>query len=293
MVRNSVLATLCVVASAWGQAGEEAPLFRSAVSNVKIDVQVTQKGQLVRDLTLPDFLLFDQSRPRALLHVDHGAEPLSLLLLLDVSGSMKKHVQEMAGVARDALRFLKAKDRVAVMVFATTSKLRKGFTENLADVEAEIQAAVEDESPGNETAMNRAILDSAQYMEAEGGDSRRAILILTDNLGHNVNAPDERVVQALYAANTVLDGIVVGTAQRPGKGPSRHARNPEVTYPNVYYIAEETGGEAVKSLDASAAFPQMVERIRTRYSLHYKTPPGVGGEFRNVRVELSPAAKLR
>ena len=37
----------------------------------------------------------------------------------------------------------------------------------------------------------------------------------------------------------------------------------------------------------------MIERIRTRYSIHYNMPnPGVAG-FRRIDVELTPSAKLR
>jgi VWFA-related protein len=267
--------------------------FRSGVSNVKIDVQVTNNADLVRDLTLKDFLLFDQERQRELLFADRGAEPLSLVLLLDVSGSMRAHVESVAGVALESLRFLQVDDTVAVMVFGKRTKLRLPLTRDRSRVEMEIKEAVNDQDVGAETAINDAIVTASEYLVKEAPESRRAILILTDNLGMNIRNPDEKVVNRLLADNCVLNAIVVGNKHLPDRSNPRPTSDPEATLPNVYYIAQETGGEAVQAEDASAAFPSMVERIRSRYSLQYKTPPGIEGAFRKIRIELTPAARIR
>ena len=267
--------------------------FRSGVSNVKIDVQVTKDRALVSDLKLGDFQLFDQDRQTELLFADRGAEPLSLVLLLDVSGSMRKHLEAIAAVAVDSLRFLHPSDTVAVIVFGKVAKTRLELTADRQKVEAEIKAAVNDKDVGAETAINDAIVSGANYLDKDSSTGRRAILILTDNFGLNVRNPDEKVIERLLATNCVLNAIVVGNKSHPDPGKPRPTARAAETLPNVYYIAEETGGEAVQVEDASSAFPSMIERIRLRYSLQYKTPPGVAGMFRKVRVELAPAAKMR
>src|SRR5260370_14107343 len=122
-----------------------AATFRSGVSNVKIDVQVTNNADLVKDLTLKDFVLFDQERQRELLFVDRGAEPLSLALLLDVSGSMRTHVEAAATVAVESLQVLPKDDTVAVMVFGNRTKLRLPLTAERSRVETEIKEDVNDQ----------------------------------------------------------------------------------------------------------------------------------------------------
>ncbi len=267
--------------------------FRSAISNVKIDVQVTNNSQLVRDLTLTDFVLFDEERQRDLLFVDRGAEPLSLALLLDVSGSMRTHVEAVASVALESLRFLRAGDTVAVIVFGKRTKTRLPPTADHTRVQSEITAGLNDQDVGTETAINDAIANASEYLAGQAATGRRAILILTDNLGVNSRNPDEKVINRLLEDNCVLNAIVVGSKYRPDPTKPRLTSNPEETLPNVYYIAQETGGEAVQVGDARAAFPTMVERIRSRYSLQYKTPPGIHGQFRRIRIELTPSARLR
>jgi VWFA-related protein len=267
--------------------------FKSGVSNVKIDVQVTNNVDLVRDLTLKDFLLFDQERQRELLFVDRGAEPLSLALLLDVSGSMRTHVEAAAGVALESLRFLQKDDTIAVMVFGKRTKVRLPLTKDRPRIQTEIRESVNDQDVGAETAINDAIVAASEYLAKEAPASRRAILILTDNLGMNIRNPDDKVLDRLLGDNCVLNAIVVGGKYQPDPAKPRPTPNPEETLPNVYYIAQESGGEAAKVDDASAAFPSMIERIRMRYSLQYRTPPGVEGTLRRIRIDLSPEARTR
>jgi VWFA-related protein len=294
---KGIVVVLAMSAGAYAQPGSSnaspTATFRSAVSNVKIDVQVTNKTELVRDLTLKDFVLFDQDRQRELLYVDHGSEPLSLVLLLDVSGSMRKHVEAIAGVALSSLRFLQSSDSISVIVFGTRTKVRLPLTTDREKVESEIKEAINDQDVGAETMINDAIVVAADYLDKQASASRRAILILTDNLGMNIRNPDENVIDRLLANNCVLNAIVVGVRFRPDPTKPRPTSKPDHTLPNVYYIAQETGGEAVQVEDAGKAFPSMVERIRLRYSLQYKTPAGVTGTFRKIRVELTPGAQLR
>jgi hypothetical protein len=137
-------------------------------------------------------------------------------------------------------------------------------------------------------------MDAVKYVDSAAGETgRRAILILTDNEGLNYKRPDEEVIRALGAANIVLNAIVVGRGKRPEVRPGVTYRNPDFTPPDVFKVSEETGGEAVKADKAGAAFARMIERIRTRYAIHYNMPATATRGFRHVRVELTAAAKMR
>ena len=61
----------------------------------------------------------------------------------------------------------------------------------------------------------------------------------------------------------------------------------------VDHILEQTGGDKIRSEDPGSAFPEMMRRIRSRYSLYYSTPEGKPDSFRSIRVELSPDAQTR
>ena len=268
--------------------------FKSGVANVRVDAQVVQDGKLITDLTAQDFVIREEGKPQQIVYFGREQEPLSLLLVFDVSGSMRKFVEQVADVARQSLIYLRSNDQVGVMVFAREAYLRKDFTNNMGEIATEIREAAADESVGTATNINDALLEAAKYIEAKSGDAgRRALLVVTDNLGLNYKSPDEPVIDALHASGAVMNAIVVGKGRRPMKIETDRERNPDFTPPDVFRISEETGGEAVQVSKAGEAFERMIERIRTRYSIHYNMPSSGTPGFRRIEVELTPSAKLR
>ncbi len=272
---------------------QETPSFRAGVSLVKVDVQVTDGGRLIADLSRDDFVVLDGGQKQEIVYFGREAEPLWILLLLDVSGSTRKHVEEMAEASREALDALTTDDHVGIMVFGRETELRRGFTSDIGAIPSAIAGAVRARNLGAATRINAAIIDAAGRLDEEAGaqHGRRAILILTDNKGLNYRNPNEDVTRALYRADAVLNAIVVGNAKPPKPPPP--GANPDYTFSNVFLLARETGGEVVKAKNAGRAFRELMERMRTRYSLHYHAPDGSPGSFRPIRVELTAEARRR
>lgn len=268
--------------------------FKSGVSNVRIDAQVLQDNELVTGLTAQDFVVLDEGKPQPIVYFGRDSEPLALLLLLDVSGSMRSNIEQVASVARQALGFLRSGDRVAVMAFARHSRVEQEFTDLVADIPDATRKAITDETLGSGTALNDALLAASQYMDESAGErGRRAILVITDNLGLNYKVPDETILDSLGNTNTVVSALVTGKGSKPPSPmPQGVYQNPDFTPFNVFRIADESGGEAVRAEKAGAAFSNLIERIRTRYSLHYNKPENATG-FRKVTVTLTPAARMR
>ena len=106
-----------------------------------------------------------RSRSRTL---DRKKNRSILLLLLDISGSMRKNIEQMSETARDALKFLSPGDRVAIMTFGVRTHLHFDFFDNHAEVARQLRTAVDDqEEVGYGTAINSAIIDAARFMDAD------------------------------------------------------------------------------------------------------------------------------
>ena len=273
---------------------DEIPTFKAGAADVRLDVQVIDANRPLNGLTQEDFLVTDEGQPQRVAYFAHEGEPLNLLLLLDISGSMQKYISQISETARDAMKFLRPGDRVAIMVFAKRSEIHQDFSDNLAESARQIAHAVEDHDVGAGTLINSAVVDAAHYMAAHAGPTgRRAILILSDNLSLCYQLTDGQVIRELDKADTVFNAIVTGRAIRPRPADSTKYSNPDFTPSNVFLLAEETGGEWVKANQADASFPQMIERIRMRYTLVYPEPPSTPGAFRRVQVTLTEAARKR
>jgi VWFA-related protein len=289
------IATLFILLSAYGaQDASEAPTFRTGVSDVKVDAQVVEGNKIITGLTQDAFVITDEGWPRRIVYFGREAEPLSLVLMLDISGSMHRWLQRISSTAREAMGYLRAGDKVAILVFGKRVEVHQDFSDNLAETARQISSAVTDHDVGAGTAINQSVAVAAEYMRKHASaQGRHAILILTDNLSLSYMFPDEEVIKALDAGDTVLNAIVVGRAIRPDPARPGVYRNPDFTPADVFKLAEQTGGEAVRVDETDVSFKDMIERIRTRYSLSYHSPGGEPGSFRHIGVTLTGDAKRR
>jgi VWFA-related protein len=277
------------------RAQDSTPTFHAGVSDVRVDVQAVAGSAPIEGLKRNDFAVFDSGMVQPITYFGHESEPVSLVLLLDVSGSMQKSLEEIARRANEALSLLSPGDRVAVMVFGRTTALHQDFSDNLAETARQLQAAIHGHDVGAGTAINSAVLDAARLLHSHPSrlSGRNAILIVTDNLCINYKHPDAEVVRALDEDNIVLDAIVTGRGIRPAPPRLGEYRNPDFTPADVFHLAEETGGDAIHSNQAGAALRDMLEAIRARYSLSYRLPPAAPGAWRSIEVELTPMARQR
>lgn len=271
----------------------DTPVFKGGVSDVRVDLQVLENGRLIENLTREDFKVYDNNVRRDIGFFGHEREPLSVVLLLDVSGSMGKFIKQLSAASSAALDQLREGDSISIMVFGREQKVTLPFTSRRPEVISALAEAVREKDVGSGTLINPALIAAAQYVRDNAKTGRRAIIIVTDNLALNYQSPDETAIRELHNANAVLNAIVVGKGNRPDEGPKSRYVNPEFSPANVFKIAEETGGEAIKAARMDEAFPALMERIRARYSLLYGAPLGRSGEYREIRVEFTPEAKLR
>ena len=276
-------------------AQQEVATFRTGVAFVRMDVQVVENRRLIGSLERADFRVYDENQPQEIAYFGRETDPLSLVLLLDVSGSMRRRLPEMAVASQQALAVLRHGDRVAILLFARNMGVHLAFTDNFSHAAAALSSAQRVDDLGSGTAINSAIMEASKWIRAEleGKPGRRAIVILTDNRGLNNKFPDEEALESLYSSDAVLNAIVPEDAEPP-KPPRRGVElNPDYTPPDVFKLARETGGEVLRSDRPGAVFREMMERVRTRYSLHYRAPEGSPGVFRRVRVELAPETRQR
>jgi VWFA-related protein len=299
-----LLAALTLTSFAPGASGvqDSTPTFKTGVSDVRVEVQVTDPaGEPIRGLMAADFQVTDEDHPQQIVSCDQASERASIVLLMDVSGSMQPYLQTITHNAEEALKVLRPGDRVAIMVYAKTAEMDQDFSDNLAETARRIPPAITGHDVGFTTNINSAVLvatnlieERADIMNGHAIDpGRRAILIITDNLGMNRLLPDDVVIRELYRAETSLNAIVVGRAIRPGPPKPGAERNPESTPADVYHLAEETGGDVIHAESSEEAFRTMIERIRFRYTLAYRAPQAIPGTFRRIHVDLSPDARRR
>ena len=73
---------------AWLAAAPQQSVFRTANRSVSIYVTVQSGDRLVTDLPREAFEVFDDGRPQAITLFENGAQPISIVVMIDTSDSM-------------------------------------------------------------------------------------------------------------------------------------------------------------------------------------------------------------
>ena len=312
---------------------DDTPIFKTDVSLTRVDAQVLDRdGRAITNLRADDFVLKMNGQILPIRNFASENMPLDVLLLLDVSGSMGPHVQRIAAAAHDALNVLAEKDRVAVMVFDTRTRIKLPFTSGHGEVTEELDHLLRSERFNGGTRITQSLIEAANYVGREArSNARRAIVILTDD--QTQDSEDEpRVEVALTRANTVLSFLQApydppqgpygggGGGRRrggtwgsgggwpgsgggigfPGGGPVILGRRGPGGYggtdpshsAGTSTIAADSGGDTMPVGDASA-LEDTLARLRRRYALYFYLPEGMKTGGSSVQVDLSEKARLR
>lgn len=305
-----------LAAAALGQDGTT--VFHATSELVLLDVQVihNKTNTAMGQLEARDFELFEDGVPQKISFFGRDQLPLSLVLLFDLTDSVRGVLHPLAEGARAALDHLKPEDEVAVMVYAASASLVDGFARDHARTAAAIARAAAMKS-GDAAFFNEAVYQAAAQLEKSANPpSRRVILWLTDNLpnvpssfnlrehdqGLGGAAPhtEQEATHLLHESGTVVMplllkdrlGAIWAEMVMAQESPFRKKYPPG----DAHKYAELTGGFAIemrgKAVEQRLA--DVIDSVRGRYTIGYRPaedkPPGT---FCRVKVELTPDAPLR
>ena len=213
--------------------------------------------------------------------------PLSVILLLDISGSVRPIIQTVGEGANNALRHLKPEDEVAVMPFADYPKLISSFTKDRARTAAKITEA-SNLDLGHGTMLSDALDQAAREInKGTNPANRRAIIVITDNLTFATGDEIKRLQQELAESGAVVYGLIVRSAFAKVFNVLTLGK-----IKGVDTFAEETGGEVLGAnrSEVDSRLGEMFTRLRTRYTIGYRPPEtNEEGAYRQVKVQLAPA----
>ena len=276
---------VAVLACAWLAAGQEAT-FSVDVRLVRLLVTVKNaQGQLVGSLEKADFRVVDSGVAQEVAVFEHHtAQPLSVALILDTSGSAAKDLRyatESAGKFLAALtREGNPSDSLAFFTFNHDVTRQFGFTRN----HARFRDAVRGLKAEAGTSLYDALCFAAEALEDRQG--RKVVISISDG-GDTTSIRDfHYTMRALHRADAVVYSIVVVPIENDA------GRNTGGEHALIQF-SNSTGGRTFfpsvgPSLDRT--FSEILRDLRTQYLIGYypKNLPPSGNRFRTVKVELKP-----
>jgi len=174
-----LLCSLVLALSVVAPAAQQAPQFRTGTHNVPVYVTaIDASGHLVTDLTQDDFVLLDNGQPQPISNFANNTQPITVVVMLDRSGSVEEHFPLIEGAAAEFVHHLTLEDSARIGSFAERIQLDPvGFTNDrdtlLEIIRTELQ-------PIGPTPLWNATNVAMTALTTQPG--RRVVLVFTDGM---------------------------------------------------------------------------------------------------------------
>lgn len=261
----------------------------SPATTLKVDVNLVTLNFSVRDkarravgnVRMEDITIFEDDVSQEVTFFETEPAPLSLIVLLDVSESVRAFSNQIRSASRVLPDLLREGDQVAVMAFSDLPNLFLEFTGDPRRIRSALQRAATDFSGA--TNMNDSVYLAARKLTAQTGEQRRAILLVSDGKGNR--GERERAYEQLKDCGATLLALSIGVKSRLARGPLLLTRWIRETGGQLLFFSSES--ELKRSLRAA------LDSVRCQYSAAYvPTNRQRDGSFRHVKVEIAPQSSL-
>jgi Ca-activated chloride channel family protein len=237
-------------------------------------VHVTDdRGRFVEGLQQPQFRVLEDGVPQDVTSFLSENAAGSVLLALDISGSMNPAIGELKSATSQFLTSLRPADRVTLTGFSNSLFVLAPAT---ADAAAR-QAALEQLHPAGGTALYDSMIRGVELLKPQL--SPRAMVVFTDGDDDASLATLDGVRSALQSNDVVLYFIAQGRADHD-----------EALRTALGKLAAETGGAAYFSSRMSSLqehFANIVADLSHQYVLGYTPKRDLGdGAWRKITVQV-------
>ena len=302
--QRSISAAIACAAVLAAAAAHAQQVFRTGSDVVRVFVTVNDRdGRLVTTLGRDDFAVRDEGKPQPLTQFDKSPQPIRLVVMLDVSGSMQGNLPLLRQASAELLKRLLPDDVARVGSFGNEVRISPAFTRNADELLAALPGTI---LPDALTPLWRA-LDDAVGAFGEGNDARKVILVLSDgkdsgavNFRHRPSSQADVIDRARFE-DVMIYAVGLRSRTRPaqpgiGPGGLRGMLLDNLPDPGLARVAEETGGgytEIRFGQDLAAAFAAVADELHTQYLLAF-APPTRDGKVHKIDVKIEkPGLKSR
>lgn len=256
-------------------------------------VTVDQSNRRVLDLGRQHFNVFDGGVKQQLVTFERGDVPITAVVLLDASESMRGRYLEAALAGSQVfLSAMNPLDEAMVMLFADRALAVTPFSSDAGLLMDRLSGVV---ARGG-TALNDHLYASLRLLDRMQG--RRVVILLSDGADVLSVLRMRDVIWKVRRSDALIYWIRLQQQNADFSSAWRSFQANREEWEGLERAVRESGG-AVQILDAveeiEPAFEQIMAELRSQYVLgYYPSRSESDGSWRPVRVKVSiPAAKVR
>jgi VWFA-related protein len=300
---------------------QQPPTFSSANRTVAVYATVTEpSGRLVTDLEKDKFEVSDNGKRQDLTLFANDIQPITIVILLDRSGSMKRNFARVEAAAEEFVRDMLPDDKARIGSFSNRIQVDpQEFTSSHEELIGILQKDLQEEGP---TPLWNAVNVGITALLHQQG--RRVVLVFTDGVDRPMNfsnnnsslksvmkrAEEENVM--VYAIGfsgengppsggqrSPMGGSHGGGFGRPGfgmpggggfGGAQYRGSAAEGPDPGLKDISGATGGgyfELTATDNIATTFRRVVTELHHQYALGF-TPTQLDGKMHSLMVKVVP-----
>jgi Ca-activated chloride channel family protein len=259
----------------------QGPIFKSGTQVVSLFVTVADaQKRLVPDLKQEDFEVFDNEKPQAITYFDNSVHPITVVVMLDTSGSMTLTIDLLKRAAEQFLIRLLPDDKAKVGAFNDKVQISARFTNN----RDQLISSVMDLDYGNGTRLWDAVALSLD--ELKGVEGRRVILLFTDGDDTSSKVGLGTVIDRARADEVMV--YAIGLESEYFNGQRQVRSKPDG---GLRKIADETGGgyfELKKTSELAPTFTKVASELHSQYVIGF-TPALLDNRVHKLMVKTKTA----
>jgi Ca-activated chloride channel family protein len=240
----------------------------------QIELTIRDTTRQFVEVSAADLEVFEDGVPQQIEVFQESVAPLSAVLLLDASGSMRRDAEAVIAAARGFVEALPRQDKLALAMFADKVEL----AHDLTTLRQWTLDAIDKYRASGGTALYDGLIVGLQQLGKVEG--RRVVIVLSD--GRDEDNPGtgpgsthsfDEVLAALQSARATVFPIGLG---------------PNVDREKLELLASRSGGEAYFPEQVSSLagdYRRILENLRRRYTISYtSTNKAYDGAWRDVVI---------
>jgi Ca-activated chloride channel family protein len=259
---------------------------------------VDEKGRTVPNLTADDFIVEEDGQRQAIAHLLPSTDlPISIGVVLDVSGSMRSKIRTAQRAIDRFLSVTHTNDEVFLMTFAMRASVIADFTSDRATLTNALLTGV---NVGGGTALYDSLYQALQKVQ-QGRFQKKAVLLVTDGEDVNSLTRFDKALQYIREADMLVYSIGIKGAPgfdmgidlssgRAGSAPNHTTVDMKV----LNQFGEASGGraweisEAAFGTNMNAVLDTLAAELRSQYVLgYYPTRPKKDGMWHRVQIRMT------
>ena len=250
---------------------EERPL------EVDLAATVTDAGNnYILDLEKERFQVLEDGISQTILRFSRELTPVSMAVVMDVSGSIRRHLSGVQQAAGQFVSQIRPEDRVMIIEFSDQARMVQNFTSDVG----RLKSVIDKSKARGGTALYDAVVMACDHLKRQQG--RTAVILLTDGKDEDAKGtkPGSRNTfeQAVEAARE--SGVTV-YALGLGKGVATEV---------LEDLSRRSGGRAYfppTVEDLREVYGRVAEELRSQYTIGYSsTNRQRNGAWRELEVTV-------